>query len=149
MKMRLQIASVLPAPAKAEPAGSHGKGMFGTTLQGMMGTPDIARTPLGAIGGPPGKLAQLETNIEVGKPGDPIEKLAGQVHRISEEEAQTGLSSSGSFHAQPADQREQIEGLVVSQPEVSQPGLAQPGLEGSAISKKPLANPRHGPRSRT
>jgi hypothetical protein len=126
MKMRLQIASVLPAPAKAEPVGSQGKGVFGATLQAVMGLPDTARTQLATIGTPPGKLTPLNTNNEAGKLDGPIEELAGQVHWMSKE-ASGGSSSSG-FPAQPADQGEPIEGTVVS----------QTGLEGSAISKKPL-----------
>ena len=103
--------------------------MFGATLQGMLGMSDTARTQLGVIGTRPSKSAQLETNVEVGKPGY-LEELTEPVHRITEG-AQTRSPASGSFHAQPADQREQIEDPIVP----------QPGVDGSAVSKEPLTGP--------
>jgi hypothetical protein len=131
MKMRLQIASMLPVPGKAEPAGSLGKGAFGATLQGMMGIPDAAHTKPAAMSLVPlSKSVQMVADVRPDRSRGPSEELAGREHGTSEE-TETGVPSSGSFPAQPADQRERIEAPIVP----------QPGAEGSTVSNQPLTGP--------
>ena len=74
MKMRLQIVSVLPAPAKLQPGGSNGKGMFGATFQEMMGTSGSAGAGLGVMGqawsGRQEQMGALFTKLRAGEATD-------------------------------------------------------------------------------
>lgn len=129
MKMRLQLASVLPAPANAGPFGSTAKGVFGATLQGMMGVPDTANTKPSAMSvAPLSKLVQVGADVGRGERTGPLEELVAHPHRISED-AQAGPPSPGISSLQAIDLPEQIEGPIVP----------QPGNPGTAVLKEPLS----------
>jgi hypothetical protein len=129
MKMRLQIASVLPAPAKLEPGGSNGKGMFGATFQEMMGTSGSADAGLGVMGqawsGRQEQMGALFTKLRAGKATDESAGEAG----LASEAAQTGTVFRGTPKL--TDQSEAIGGRIVP----------QTGTEGAPFAKEPATEP--------
>jgi hypothetical protein len=128
MKMRLQIASVLPAPAKLEPGGSNGKGMFGATFQEMMGTSGSG-AGLGVMGqawsGRQEQMGALFTKLRTGKATDESADEAG----LASEAAQTGTVFRGTPKL--TDQSEAIGGRIVP----------QSGTEGAPFAKEPATEP--------
>jgi hypothetical protein len=129
MKMRLQIVSVLPAPAKLQPGGSNGKGMFGATFQEMMGTSGSAGAGLGVMGqawsGRQEQMGALFTKLRAGKAIDESADEAG----LAAEEVQTGTAFRGTPKL--TDQSEAIGGWIVP----------QTGMEGAPRAKEPVAEP--------
>ena len=125
--MRLQIASVLPAPAKLEPGGSNGKGVFGATFQEMMGTSGSAGAGLGVMGqawsGRQEQLGALLAKLRAGKATD---ESAGEAGPASE-----GVQNGPVFPGSPklTDQSEAIGGRIVP----------QTGTEGAPLAKEPVA----------
>jgi len=129
MKMRLQIASVLPAPAKLEPGGANGKGVFGATFQEMMETSGSAGTSLGVMGqawsGRQEQMGALFTKLRAGKAADESAGEAG----LASEAAQTGTVPRGTPKL--TDQSEAIGGRIVP----------QTGTEGAPFAKEPATEP--------
>jgi hypothetical protein len=129
MKMRLQIASVLPAPAKLEPGGSNGKGMFGATFQEMMGTSGSAGAGLGVMGqawsGRQEQMGALFTKLRAGKATDESADEAS----LASQAAQTGTVFRGTPKL--TDQSEAIGGRIVP----------QTGTEGAPRAKEPATEP--------
>jgi hypothetical protein len=129
MKMRLQIASVLPAPAKLEQGGTNGKGMFGATFQEMMGTSGSAGAGLGVMGqawsGRQEQMGALFTKLRAGKATDESADEAG----LASEAAQTGMVFRGTPKL--TDQSEAIGGRIVP----------QTGTEGAPFAKEPATEP--------
>ncbi len=129
MKMRLQIASMLPAPAKLEPGGSNGKGVFGATFQEMMGTSGSAGAGLGVMGQAwSGRQAQMGapfTKLGAGKAIDESADEAG----LASEAVQTGTVFRGTPKL--TDQSEAIGGRIVP----------QTGTEGAPLAKEPATEP--------
>lgn len=129
MKMRLQIASVFPAPAKLEPSGSNGKGVFGATLQEMMGTSGSAGTGLAVMGQAwAGRQAQMAVPFTKQRAGKVIDESAGEVG-LASEAAQTGAALLGTPKL--TDQSEAIGSRIVP----------QSGTEGAPLAKEPVAEP--------
>jgi hypothetical protein len=127
--MRLQIASVLPAPAKPEPGGSNGKGMFGATFQEMMGTSGCAGAGLGVMGQAwSGRQAQMGAPFTKLRAGKAIDESAGEVG-LASEAAQTGRVFRGTPKL--TDQSEAIGGRIVP----------QTGTEGAPRAKEPATEP--------
>ncbi|MFL6428556.1 MAG: hypothetical protein ACJ71S_09965 [Acidobacteriaceae bacterium] len=152
MKMRLQIASVVAAPAKAQPGNAQEKGVFSATLQGMMRPADTAQTQVGASfpgakfdvncdGALPSEAAQLESIGAVKKPGEPIEVLAVNVQQTWKG-AENGSSALAKSHLQSGDMSEQIEGEIVPQPGTGrtvtgkEPPLTEPVMQPSIIDRE-------------
>jgi hypothetical protein len=129
MKMRLQIASVLPAPVKLETGGSNGKGMFGATFQEMMGTSGSAGAGLGVMGqawsGGQEQMGALLTKLRAGKATDESAGEAG----LASEAAQTGTVFRGTPKL--TDQSEAIGGRIVPQTRT----------EGAPRAKDPATEP--------
>jgi hypothetical protein len=129
MKMRLQIASVLPAPAKLEPDGSNGKGIFGATFQEMMETSGSAGAGLGVMGqawsGRQEQMGALLPKLRAGKTTDESADEAG----LASEAAQTGTVFRGTPKL--TDQSEAIGGRIVP----------QAGREGAPFAKEPATEP--------
>jgi hypothetical protein len=129
MKMRLQIASVLPAPVKLETGGSNGKGMFGATFQEMMGTSGSAGAGLGVMGqawsGGQEQMGALLTKLRAGKATDESAGEAG----LASEAAQTGTVFRGTPKL--TDQSEAIGGRIVPQTRT----------EGAPRAKEPATEP--------
>jgi hypothetical protein len=129
MKMRLQIASVLPAPAKLEPDGSNGQGVFGATFQEMMGTSGSAGAGLGATGqawsGRQEQMGALFTKLRAGEATDESAGEAG----LPSEAVQTGTVLRGAPKL--TDQSEAIGGRIVP----------QTGTEGAPLAKERAAEP--------
>jgi hypothetical protein len=129
MKMRLQIASVLPAPAKLEPGGSNGKGVFGATFQEMMGTSGSSGAGLGVMGqawsGRQEQMGTLITRLRAGKATDESADEAG----LTSEAVQTGTVFRGTPKLM--DQNEAIGGRIVP----------QTGTEVAHFAKEPVAEP--------
>jgi hypothetical protein len=145
MKMRLQIASVLSAPAKTQPGNAQEKGVFSATFQGMMRTAYTVQTQLGANfsvnrdGALPGEAPELETSIgAVKKPSGPIELVAGEVQQTWKG-AENGLLSPVKPHLPVEDLPEQIEGAIVPQPGsgrtviAKEPPLTEPVMQSPII----------------
>jgi hypothetical protein len=131
MKIRLQIASVLPvpAPAKLEPGGSNGKGMFGATFQAMMGTSGSAGAGLGVIGQAwSGRQEQMGALLPKLRAGKATDESAGEVG-LASEAAQTGRVFRGTSKL--TDQSEAIGGRIVP----------QTGTEGAPRAKEPATEP--------
>jgi hypothetical protein len=129
MKMRLQIASVLPAPVKLEPAGSNGTGMFGATFQEMMGTSGSTGAGLGVMGqawsGRQEQMGALFTKLRAGRATEESADEAG----LASEAAQTGRVFRGTPKL--TDQSEAIGGRIVP----------QTGTEGAPRAKEPATEP--------
>jgi hypothetical protein len=127
--MRLQIASVLPAP-KVEQSALQTKGVFGATLSAaMLGTHDSTKADPRATGAWPSKLAPLDTNFGADESNGPIEKPIGQA-QLSAEEAQAGSSLPRFSYQHVTEQHEQ-----------KGPAVPQLGSEGAAVTKEPRVNP--------
>ena len=129
MKMRLQIASVLPAPAKLEPGGSNGKNVFGATFQEMMGTSGSVGPGFGVKGqawsGRQEQMGALLTKLRAGKAIDESADEAG----LASEAAQTGTVFRGTSKL--TDQSEAIGGRIVP----------QTGTESAPFAKEPATEP--------
>jgi hypothetical protein len=129
MKMRLQIASALPAPAKLEPGSSSGKGVFGATFQEMMGTPGSAGAGLGVVRQAwSGKQAQMGTPFTKPRAGKAIDESADEAG-LASEAAQTRTVFRGTSKL--SDQSEAIAGRIVP----------QSGTDDAPIAKEPVAEP--------
>jgi hypothetical protein len=130
MKLRLQIASVLPASAKPEPSGSQSKGVFGTTMQEMLGTAVSANPGVGMLGQAwPSRPVRIGTGIGTSKPGDAVD-VSSKEAQLTSDEAQTGAIFRGGPQ-QLADQSELMGSRVIS----------QTGTEGAPVSKEPPTEP--------
>jgi hypothetical protein len=129
MKMRLQIASALPAPAKLEPGTSNGKDVFGATFQEMMGTPGSAGAGLGVMGQAwSGRQAQMGTPFTKPRAGKAIDESADEPG-LAPEAAQTRTVFRGSSKL--TDQSEAIGGRIAP----------QSGTEDAPTAKEPVAEP--------
>ena len=139
MKMRLQIATVLPAPAKLEPGGSNGKGVFGATFQEMMGTSGSAGAGLGVIGqvwsGRQEQMGALLTKLRAGKV---IDELAGEAG-LASEAVQTGTVFRGTPKL--TDQSEAIGGRIVPQSERQDAPLAKEPVAVPAVRDPTVGQP--------
>ncbi|HEX6497180.1 MAG TPA: hypothetical protein VF018_16965 [Acidobacteriaceae bacterium] len=147
--MRLQIASVLPAPATAQPGNAQEKGAFSATLEGMMRPPDTAKTQLGASfpgagvnmkrdGALPNEATQLETSIgAVKKPAGPIEQVPDEVQQTWKG-TENGFLSPAKSNLPVADLPGQIEGAIVPQPGTGRTVLAKEPPRSEPVMQPPI-----------
>jgi hypothetical protein len=119
MKLPLQLSSMLPASAKPEPAGSHGKGAFDSALQEMMATSPSNQPSLRAMAQAwPSSQAQMGTYSGANKPDQAIV----EAHVVP---------AAAAPHQQPADQTEPSKGQIIQ----------HSGSEGSPAPKEALPEP--------
>src|SRR6201996_3335884 len=112
VKMRLQIASV-PTPAKLEPSGSNGKGVFGATFQEIIGTPESPGAGLSVMGqGWSGGQAQMGAPFTKWRIDKAIDESADEAN-LTSEAVQTGAVFRGT--AKLTGQSEAIGGRIVPQ----------------------------------
>src|ERR1700722_5737078 len=112
MKLRLQYADMLPASTKLGPDDSHGKGAFGTAMEGLMAAPGSAlplrvETPNAFLR----KQAQIGLYLGTAESERTIDDSSGATHVAQEVLAQK--SPTGAKFArlpQPTEQSEPTSG---------------------------------------
>jgi hypothetical protein len=141
MKMRLQIASVLPAPARLEPSGPQGKGMFGVTLQEMLGTSGSASAGLSVMDqARPGRQAQIGTPLTKQKTDNPIDESVSEVG-LASEAAQRGVMFPGTSQPKLTEEGELIGGRILPQPAAEDAPIAKELVTESAVEDPAVGQP--------
>ncbi len=109
MKLRLQLAEMLPPSPKPGTDGSRGGGAFGTAMEAMMATPASGKpSPVGTPDAMAAKQPQTEMHPETAKPYQSVDIPATEIHAANRV-PQLGAPFAAMPQQQGAEQKELVQ----------------------------------------